>query len=56
MNALFCAKLQQELRLIGGLLADHYHIGEKDEIFATIWYFRMLTHSITDVRVQSGEV
>jgi hypothetical protein len=41
---------------MGNLLADHDHIEKKDEIFVTIWYFRILTHCITDVRVQLGGV
>jgi hypothetical protein len=32
-------------------LADLYHIGKKDEIFTTIWYFRILMRTVTLIPV-----
>jgi len=36
---------------VGGFLADHSHYGKKDEIFAIIWYFRILMDTVSLIYV-----
>jgi hypothetical protein len=40
-----------EMVFVGGFLADHSHYGKKDEIFAIIWYFRILMDTVSLIYV-----